>query len=571
MTDSLNNLEIPWIRPELAQPSPYRWQEGIPDVVEARFDLNTLPLNPSWWPGIARTIAAQSVSSYPEADYAPLKRAIATYLGIDPACVVPTAGGDEAILLTAWLALGRGDRAVVGRPTYQLHAASVRMAGAELDLVDPLPGPTLRLDLATIAEKAKGARLVWLCSPNNPTGEDIPADTIREIAANCPGIVCVDQAYLEFGGAADHLPLLEECPNLVFVRTFSKGWGLGALRAGYAIANPLIAGAMDALRPPGSLSTGSALGAELACGHADTMRADAANYRAERERLAAGFEEIGLELIGTAANFVCARTPWSGADLFEKLAARGLIVRTFGHEPLLADAFRACVSVPADNDKLLAALADLLGKPAPAACDPTVGASTFGRGALIERRTKETNIRLRTTLDGSGVAAVATGVGFLDHMLTALGHHSLMDLDLSCTGDTHIDPHHTVEDCGIVLGQAIDAALGTRAGITRFGDASAPLDEALGRATVDFSGRGSSTVRIAFTDTMIGELPTSLIPHLIDCIAINARATIHVEASGEDDHHIAEAAFKALARALREAWSIDPRRGAQVASTKGSL
>ena len=156
-------------------------------------------------------------------------------------------------------------------------------------------------------------------------------------------------------------------------------------------------------------------------------------------------------------------------------------------------------------------------------------------------------------------------------MLTALGHHSLMDLDLSCTGDTHIDPHHTVEDCGIVLGQAIDAALGSRAGITRFGDASAPLDEALGRATVDFSGRGSSTVRIAFTDTMIGELPTSLIPHLIDCIAINARATIHVEASGEDDHHIAEAAFKALARALREAWSIDPRRGAQIASTKGSL
>ena len=547
----MTDLEIPWIRPELAQPSPYRWQEGIPDEVVARFDLNTLPLNPSWWPGIARTIAAQSVSSYPEADYAPLKRAIASYLGIDAACVVPTAGGDEAILLTAWLALGRGDRAVVGRPTYQLHAASVRMTGAEVDLVDPLPGPALRLDLDTIAEKAKGARLVWLCSPNNPTGEDIPADKIREIAANCQGLVCVDQAYLEFGGSTDHLALLDELPNIVFIRTFSKGWGMGALRAGYAIANPL--------------------GAELACGHADTMRVDTANYRAERERLSAGFRELGLEIIGEAANFVCARTPWSGDELFGKLASRGLIVRTFGHEPLLADAFRACVAVPADNDKLLAALADLLGKPAPAPADPTVGASTFGRGALIERRTKETDIRLRATLDGSGNARIATGVGFLDHMLTALGHHSLMDLDLACTGDTHIDPHHTVEDCGIVLGQAIDAALGDRAGITRFGDASAPLDEALGRATVDFSGRGSSTVRITFTDTMIGELPTSLIPHLIDCIAVNARATIHVEASGEDDHHIAEAAFKALARALREAWSMDPRRGTQIASTKGSL
>ena len=567
----MTELDIPWIRPELAQPSPYRWQEGIPAGDVARFDLNTLPLNPSWWPGIARTIAAQSVSSYPEADYAPLKRAIAGYLGIDPTCVVPTAGGDEAILLTAWLALGRGDRAVVGRPTYQLHANSVRMTGAELDLVDPLPGPPLRLDLATIAEKAKGARLVWLCSPNNPTGEDIPADVIREISANCSGLVCVDQAYLEFGGATDHLPLLAELPNLVFIRTFSKGWGMGALRAGYAIANPLVAGAMDALRPPGSLSTGSALGAELACAHADTMRSDAANYRAERERFSAGLRELGLDLIGEAGNFACARIPWSGDELFAKLAPQGLIVRTFGHEPLLANAFRACVSLPADNDRLLAALADLLAKPAPAPADPLVGTSTFGRGALIERRTKETDIRLRTTLDGSGSVSVATGVGFLDHMLTALGHHALLDLDLTCTGDTDIDPHHTVEDCGIVLGQAIDAALGNRAGIQRFGDASAPLDEALGRAVVDFSGRGSSTVRIAFTGTTIGELPTTLIPHLIDCIAVNARATIHVEASGEDDHHVAEAAFKALARALRQAWAIDPRRGAQIASTKGSL
>ena len=443
------------------------------------------------------------------------------------------------------------------------------MAGAEVDLVDPLPG--MRLDLATVTEKAAGARLVWLCSPNNPTGEEIPADAIRAISAACPGVVAVDQAYLEFGEATDHLPLLDECPNLVIVRTFSKGWGLGALRAGYALANPDIAGSLDALRPPGSLSTGSALGAELALRHVDEMRRDTANYRAERKRLAEGMRAIGLEVVGEAANFVLARTPWQGDDAFAQLAARGLVVRTFGHEPLLADCIRACVSVPAENDLLLAALADMLGRPAPAPHDPAVGADTFGRGALIERRTKETDIRLQAVLDGSGQVAVATGVGFLDHMLTALGHHALMDLDLACTGDTHIDPHHTVEDCGIVLGQAIDAALGDRTGIQRFGDAAAPLDEALGRATVDFSGRGSSTVRIAFREDRIGELPTSLIPHLIDCIAVNARATIHVEASGEDDHHTAEAAFKALARALRTAWSIDPRRAGAVASTKGLL
>jgi imidazoleglycerol-phosphate dehydratase len=301
------------------------------------------------------------------------------------------------------------------------------------------------------------------------------------------------------------------------------------------------------------------------------MRRDAEAYRAERRRLAAGMRELGLEVIGEAGNFVLARTPWDGDEAFRLLSERGLIVRTFAHEPLLADCIRACVAHPADDDLLLAGLAELLGRPTPAPHDPAVGAATFGRGALIERTTRETAIRLQATIDGGGDVQVATGVGFLDHMLTALGHHALMDLDLRCSGDTHIDAHHTVEDCGIVLGQAIDAALGDRAGIRRFGDAAAPLDEALGRATVDFSGRGSSTVRIAFAGDRVGELPTSLIPHLIDCIAINARATIHVEASGEDDHHIAEAACKALARALREAWSIDPRRGAQVASTKGLL
>ncbi len=567
----MSDLDIPWIRPELVKPSPYRWQEGVPDGDVARFDLNTLPRNPSWWPGIARTIAGLSVSSYPEADYNDLKAAIAGYVGLTPDHIVPTAGGDEAILLTAWIALGRGDRCVVPRPTYQLHATSARMAGAEVDLVDPLPGPDLRLDLDEVERRAEGARLVWLCTPNNPTGEEIPAERIRAIAARCPGLVAVDQAYLEFGDAADHVALLNECPNLVIVRTFSKGWGLGALRAGYAIANPPIAGSLDALRPPGSLSTGSALGAELALRHVDVMRRDAAAYRTERERLAAGFCELGLEVVGEAGNFVLARTPWQGDEAFAQLAGRGLVVRTFGHEPLLADCIRACVSVPADNDRLLAGLAEMLGRPAPAPHDPAVGAATFGRGALIERTTKETAIRLQATIDGSGRAQVATGVGFLDHMLTALGHHSLMDLDLDCTGDTHIDPHHTVEDCGIVLGQAIDAALGDRTGIQRFGDASAPLDEALGRAVVDFSGRGSSTIRITFTEDHIGELPTSLIPHLIDCIAVNARATIHVEASGEDDHHVVEAAFKALARALREAWSIDPRRAGAIASTKGSL
>jgi imidazoleglycerol-phosphate dehydratase len=299
------------------------------------------------------------------------------------------------------------------------------------------------------------------------------------------------------------------------------------------------------------------------------MRADVANYRAERERLSAGFRELGLEIIGEAGNFVCARTPWSGDELFGKLAKRGLIVRTFAHEPLLADAFRACVAVPADDDKLLAALADLLGKPAPAPADPTMGASTFGRGALIERRTKETDIRLRATLDGSGNASVSTGVGFLDHMLTALGHHSLMDLDLSCSGDTHIDPHHTVEDCGIVLGQCLRQALGDRAGIERFGHIACPLDEALVEAVIDISGRGWLTYEIAPPAASIGGMATELVPEFFGALADQACITVHLhQRAGRNSHHIVEAGFKAFARALRQAVRVT---GSGVPSTKGML
>ncbi len=188
------------------------------------------------------------------------------------------------------------------------------------------------------------------------------------------------------------------------------------------------------------------------------------------------------------------RTPWSSEEAFAGLAARRCAVRTFGHEPVLQGCFRASVSTPAWNDRLLAALAAMLDRPAPAPHDPAALAQTWSRRATATRRTRETSIDLVLHLDGTGRAEVDTGVGFLDHMLTALAHHGLLDLALSCRGDLEVDEHHTVEDCGIALGEALRRALGDRAGIRRFGDASAPLDEAVARAVVDISGHGEAHV-----------------------------------------------------------------------------
>lgn len=191
------------------------------------------------------------------------------------------------------------------------------------------------------------------------------------------------------------------------------------------------------------------------------------------------------------------------------------------------------------------------------------------RRATVERKTKETDISLSVNIDGSGVSEISTGIGFLDHMLTALSKHGRMDLALSCKGDLHVDDHHSVEDCGIVLGQAVKAALGDLRGITRYGYAYAPLDESLSRAVVDISGRPFADVNLNLQRERIGNLSCEMLPHFLSSFATSAAITLHVDVlKGENDHHRAESAFKALALALRTAFK---REGTDIPSTKGVL
>lgn len=193
----------------------------------------------------------------------------------------------------------------------------------------------------------------------------------------------------------------------------------------------------------------------------------------------------------------------------------------------------------------------------------------MSRVAERERKTLETNVHTRLDLDGTGTAKVATGIGMYDHLLTSFAHHGMFDLTVVTTGDLEIDDHHTVEDTALVLGEAFNEALASREGIVRFGDAKVPMDEALAVAVVDAGGRSYAVVDLELTTPKIGELTTQNIPHALEAFARTAGFTIHISASGKNDHHIAEAAFKALAVAVRRAVSIDPRRSG-VPSTKGT-
>jgi imidazoleglycerol-phosphate dehydratase len=194
------------------------------------------------------------------------------------------------------------------------------------------------------------------------------------------------------------------------------------------------------------------------------------------------------------------------------------------------------------------------------------------RSATLSRQTRETEIKATVNLDGTGKAAIKTGIGFFDHMLDQIARHSLIDIEIEAKGDLHIDQHHTVEDTGIVLGQAIRQALGDLRGVTRYADCLLPMDETLTRVALDVSGRPFLVFRTTFHHSKIGEFDTDLVREFFQAFAMNAGITLHVETLyGINDHHISESCFKGLARALGAAIAIDPRQRDRVPSTKGSL
>jgi histidinol-phosphate aminotransferase len=530
------------IRPDLADLEPYRWQEGWeqhvpPDVPVLRLDQNTQPRPPAWYAGAAAWLARTRINEYPDSRYDELREAIAAYTGVPSEHVVPTAGADEALILCALLALAPGDRAHVRQPAYALYATATHLAGAEL------------------ASEPGDVRLTWVCSPHNPTGEDRPGDVPAE---GDGGLVVIDQAYAEFGGT-DLSHLIRERDDVVVVRTLSKAFCLAGIRVGYVLAPVPLARKLDAVRLPGSISSLSNALAIRGLGEQDAMRADVAATIAERERLYAGLEPLGWRIPHSETNALFCDLGEPARPWIERLLAAGIVVRTFDALP---ECMRITVGATDENDRVLAAL----GVPVA----PAVAAAS-ARTGIIRRSTRETAIDATWSLDGSGRAAITTGIGFLDHMLTALAFHSLTDLRLACTGDLWVDEHHTTEDVAIALGQALDQALGDRAGIRRYGDARAPLDEAICHATVDLGGRGFSVVDLPLRGERVGGLPTSLVPHMIDSLSRAGRLGIHLRGEGDDDHHVVESAFKALALALRQAIAHDPGRAGDLPSTKGAI
>jgi len=334
---------------------PYEWeppsasiarQAGVPEDQVVRFDTNTFP-----WPG-ARidALPLQPLNEYPDTTYATLTEAIAQYTDTPTDRITVGAGADEILDLIAKAYIDATARVVLSHPTYPMFRILTEMAGGSIDEVRAI---NLHLDRRGYMEHARGARLSWLCNPNNPTGELLPLDFVQEVSLASEGVVVVDEAYFETSGVTA-LPLIEAMPNLVVVRTLSKAFGLAGVRVGYAVAGAAISDALRRVRPPGSISVVSAALGAQALSDVDGMRHRVEEIKEERARLRRGLEALDLEVRDSAANFLLVQTGRSAAPALLK---KGLVVRTFPATSLLAEFIRVTVRLPKENDRLVAALA----------------------------------------------------------------------------------------------------------------------------------------------------------------------------------------------------------------------
>jgi histidinol-phosphate aminotransferase len=536
-----------------------------------RLDANENPFGPS--PRVAEALARfGGYGLYP--DYRALTEAVAQYARTEPVTIVLGNGGDEIIDLAVRLFVTPGEGSIVCPPAFDMYTINTQAHRGRVLSVPRRDDFSLDVEgiEALFGPGAPGIRpkLLFVTSPGNPDGGVIPVETIDRLL-QLPLAVVVDEAYIEFGGEST-VPLLADHANLIVLRTFSKWAGMAGLRLGYAVAAPEVAGAMHKLRPPYNVNAAAVVAALAAVKDLAHIKATIDCLVAERERLQVALAALpGLHPLPSQANFVfCRLTEHSGRELADALGRKGILIRSFS-DPGLADAVRITVGRPDQNDALLAALQALLNAELPASLLRSPSSFARARQASIQRRTGETDVAVGLELDGTGRYEVHTGLGFLDHMLAQIAAHGLFDLTVQATGDLEVDEHHTVEDVAIGLGQALDAALGDRRGLVRMGHAYAPLDEALAHVVVDLSGRPYAVIEVEFTTPRIGAVGSDLIIHFLETLAVHARLSLHARVLyGRNDHHKAEALFKALGRALDAATRLDPRRES-VPSTKGVL
>ena len=518
------------------------------------------------------------INRYPDPHQKALKAKIAEIKALDIERLFLGNGSDEAIDLVYRVFCVPGEsNAVSIAPSYGMYEVAAAMNDVEFRKVQLKSDFSMDTDAMLSASDSK-TRLMFICSPNNPTGNSFPVEQIEDILERFSGMVVLDEAYIDFSVRPSLVSLIDRHPNLIVLQTLSKAWGMAGLRIGLAIADPAVISLMSKVKYPYNINV---LAQKMALAKLDADAKEKAvaeivgqRFRLEKELVKCP-EVKGI--YSSDANFLLVR--FEAPDVvYERLLAGGVIVRNRSKVPGCEGCLRITVGAPAENDRLLRLLGtsghfDRLSDRRGSVAEPLfpvaelVEATTTRKPGIeilgerhvrITRCTKETRITLELDLDSMDKKGnISTGLPFFDHMLEQIPNHGGVSLSINAKGDLQVDEHHTIEDVGIVLGEAIDAALGQKLGIARYGFVL-PMDDCDAAVLMDFGGRIDFKWNVEFKREKVGDVSTEMFSHFFQSVCSGAKCNLHIWAEGENEHHKAEAIFKAFARALRMAVARTP-------------
>ena len=550
------------VRPNIRAMVPYSTaRDEFKGVAEVFMDANESPFDNGY-------------NRYPDPSQARLKRRIAEIKGVDVQNIFVGNGSDEAIDLCFRIFCNPGlDNAIAIAPSYGMYSTCAAVNDVEMREV--LLNDDFSLPVERLLDAAdNNSKLLFICSPNNPTGNVFPREEIERILQEFDGMVVLDEAYIDFADEPGMLRSLENWPNLIILQTLSKAWGMAGLRAGLAFASNYVMRLFAQVKYPYNINvaTLSAVEKLLKAGVDDRVKL-IKEQRAFMERKLSGMECV-WRVYPSQANFLLVQVD-NAADLYNYLLGEGIIVRDRSRMPLCDNTLRITVGTPQENVRLLRAIAEYDIKRYGSRAEGELVAEREllqeyeSRSARVIRTTNETSVSVSVDLDNSGTGGISTGLSFLDHMLMQIVHHGGIMLTINASGDLEVDEHHTMEDVAITLGQALSKALGEKRGIERYGFAL-PMDESEAIVLLDFGGRIDFKWEVTFYGERVGDVPTQMFRHFFQSLCSAMNCNLHISARGENDHHIAEAIFKAFARALKAAVRREPFNY-EIPSSKGLL
>lgn len=507
------------------------------------------------------------LNRYPDPLQRQVKQHIGELRGVDPENIFLGVGSDECIdILYRTFCRPGIDNVVAIDPSYGMYSVCAAINDVEYRKVSLREDFSLDTD-ALLAACDANTKVMWICSPNNPTGNAFSLEEIETLAQSFEGILAVDEAYVDFSEKGSAIPMLERYPRLVVMQTFSKAWASAAIRLGIGYACRDIIDVFNKVKYPYNINILTQRQALAVLSDKERIARTARELVMLREDLALRLKNVEAveEVYPSDANFILAKV--KDADgIYRRLLDQGVVVRNRSRVHLCGNCLRLTVGTAAENDMLIAALE---GR-----CIDAVAAddemTSAGRVAAVHRVTGETDVLVSVGLDGSGKTDISTGLGFFDHMLDQIGRHGGVDLTVKVKGDLNVDEHHTIEDTALALGEALAKSLHDKRGLERYGFCL-PMDECRATVAIDFGGRPCLVWDVEpFVREKIGDVPTEMFRHFFKSLSDTARCNLYIEAKGENEHHRIEGIFKAFARSLKSAVRRDPFNFS-LPSTKGSL